>query len=68
MFMAVVFLGIGVMASLFSFREFGLDNITGYYTVLLGMISSGKQCAFALTHLSLSRKRNGRLSRPATST
>jgi proton-translocating NADH-quinone oxidoreductase chain N len=40
MFMAVVFLGIGVMASLFSFREFGLDNITGYYTVLLGMITA----------------------------
>jgi proton-translocating NADH-quinone oxidoreductase chain N len=40
MFMAIVFLAIGVMASLFSFREIRRDNITGYYTVLLGMITA----------------------------
>ncbi|MCW4020745.1 MAG: proton-conducting transporter membrane subunit, partial [Candidatus Bathyarchaeota archaeon] len=40
MFMTIIFLTIGIMASLFSFREINRDSVTGYYTVLLGMITA----------------------------
>jgi len=39
-FMALIFLVIGFMACLFSVREVELGSITGYYTVLLGMITA----------------------------
>lgn len=39
-FMAVIFLIIGAMASLFSIQEVGRGSITGYYTILLGMVTA----------------------------
>lgn len=39
-FMAVIFLIIGFMASLFSIREVRRGSITGYYTILLGMVTA----------------------------
>ena len=39
-FMAVIFLVIGAMASLFSIREVKRGSITGYYTILLGMVTA----------------------------
>jgi len=39
-FMAVIYLTIGLMASIFSTREFEREDTTGYYTILLGMIAA----------------------------
>jgi len=39
-FMTMLFLGIGVLTSVFSVQEISRDNVTGYYTVLLGMITA----------------------------
>jgi proton-translocating NADH-quinone oxidoreductase chain M len=40
MYMSLVFLVIGLMASIFSVQELGGDSVTGYYTILSGMITA----------------------------
>jgi multicomponent Na+:H+ antiporter subunit D len=40
MYMSLIFLFIGLMASIFSAQELGQENVTGYYTVLAGMVTA----------------------------
>lgn len=46
-FMAIIYLSMGVIACLFSVRELENGSITGYYTILMGMITGMVGVAFS---------------------